>query len=87
MTLGETFWGRFDDAGESLVSYELAYMVPPAQALTRLLDRLGLALQLAGNLAMRIEDKDPHPNVEIDVYALLRWHRLPWNRFVATPLL
>lgn len=83
LSLGDSWRFQFDDAGETLWTVEVAYTLAPTNRVVRFLWRLGLAVQLAGNLTMRL-DKGTTPNPEVATYIILRWHRFPWNRFVAT---
>jgi len=84
LTIRETISFQFEDADESVYSAELAYLVPRTHAVTRFLDRFHIALQLAGNLALRFAEAEDDPAIEVDLYPMLRLLRFPWNRGVAT---
>lgn len=85
--LGQIIKGQYSSAHETLYSAELAYTLSKENIIRRIFSPLVSTVQLAGNVAYRIEHRSDAPkNPEGDLYIVFRWTNFPWNNYVTTTL-
>jgi len=83
---GQLISGEYNSAHETLYSAELAYTLHQDNILRRILSPLVGTIQLAANLAYRIEHRNTPKSGEGDIYMIFRWINFPWNNYLTTTL-
>lgn len=84
--LGTLIRGKFNSAGETIYTAEVAYTLDINNWLRKFLSPVVDTVQLAGNITKRDARKDPDPVYEYDGYIILRWTKFPWRKYLRTSL-
>ena len=83
---GRIIRAQYSSASETLYAMELAYTLHQSNIIRRVLQPIVGTVQIAGNIARRIEHRDAPQGMEYDLYLIFRWINFPWNKYLTTTL-
>ena len=84
--LGTLIRGKFNSAGETLYTVELAYILDQNNWFRKFVSPVVDTVQLAANITKRDARKDPNAVYEYDGYVIFRWTKFPWREYLHTSL-
>jgi len=84
--LGTLIRGKYNSAGETLYTLELAYIVNKNNWFRKFISPVVDTFQLAVNVTKRDIHGYDDPVYEYDGYMMFRWTKFPWREYLRTSL-